>query len=106
MTAKQVPSIGRVVHYILPSGPKKGEHRAAMVVRVWSDECVNLRVFLDGNNDYDHEGLPHYLAQTASDLWVTSASYADPTAEFPQPKDGTWHWPEYVSPARVEPCTE
>lgn len=102
MAQQQVPSIGRIVHYILPAGPKKGEHRAAIVVRVWSDECVNLRVFLDGSNDYAHEHLPHYNTVLSGDLWVTSANHAGGEKhEF-----GTWHWPEYVPAKESDPKGE
>jgi len=39
------PTIGRIVHYWHNPGD---EPVAAIVVRVWSDECVNLRLFTDG----------------------------------------------------------
>jgi hypothetical protein len=77
---QQVPSIGRVVHFVLPEGPHKGEHRPAIIVRVWSDEMVNLQVFTDGQND------------DADDVeWVTSAHQDTSGQEL-----RTWHWPEYV----------
>lgn len=86
--AEQVPSIGRVVHYVLEAGPHQGEHRPALVVRVWSDEMVNLQVFTDGSNDYYPNQGPEPLT-----LWRTS-KHLDPDCA-----PGTWHWPEYV-PAR------
>ena len=89
MAQQYVPSVGQIVHYILPAGPKKGEHRAAMIVRVWSDTCVNLRVFLDGSNDYDYATLPHHNTQLAGDLWVTSASLDAEGVSG-------WHWLEDV----------
>lgn len=45
---------------------------AAIVTAVWSDNCVNLQVILDGNDS----------------LWATSRSAGD------QP--GCWSWPERV----------
>jgi hypothetical protein len=54
----QKPSIGRIVHFILndyitagfiTNGQVQGERVAAIVTRVWSDTCVNLRLILDGD---------------------------------------------------------
>ena len=87
--AEQVPSIGRVVHYVLEAGPHQGEHRPAFIVRVWGDTpdaLVNLQVFVDGSNDYyKHQG-PEPLT-----LWRTSVHRNNDASVF-----GTWHWPEYV----------
>lgn len=33
--SEQVPSIGRVVHYVLEAGPHQGERRPALIVQVW-----------------------------------------------------------------------
>jgi hypothetical protein len=81
---KQVASIGRVVHYVLPDSDRNtGEHRPALVVRVWDEDTglSNLHVFADGNND------------TLAGGWVGSIYQSD------EPKPNTWHFPEYV-PAR------
>lgn len=74
------------MHYVLPDGPSQGQHRPAIVVRVWrgefphADGVVQLQVFADGSNDG-----PDY----ASGLyWATSVRY-DPSGS-----PGTWHWPE------------
>lgn len=79
---EQVPSIGRVVHYVLPDGRNPGEHRPAFIVKVWGPTSVNLQVFVDGTNDY-----PEY----AGSVWATSVPF-DPSGEQPS----SWHWPEYV----------
>jgi hypothetical protein len=76
------PSIGRIVHYVLTaedSPHHPGDHRPAIVVRVWSEDCVNLRVFCDGGND----------RPDGQDLWITSA-----TLDASAAAGGTWHWPE------------
>ena len=78
---REKPTVSRIVHYVLPDGFQKGEHRGAMVVRVFEGlgmKC-NLRLFLDGKND-DPMGL-------VSD-WRTSVDF-DPAFA-----PGTWHWPE------------
>ena len=84
--AEQQPSIGRVVHYVLPDGRYPGEHRPAFIVKIWGPTSVNLIVFVDGTNDYPAGG--------ASPRWATSVQLD--ASETPAP--GTWHWPEYVPP--------
>lgn len=80
------PSIGRIVIYRLTEGdkttlevrgasnPNNGADEApAMVVRVWSDTCVNLKVLVDGEDT----------------LWVTSATLADAPEQ-----ERRWRWPD------------
>ena len=53
---EQEPAVGRIVHYRVPNWDSEGRHNGleegdvlpAMIVRVWSGNCVNLKVFLDG----------------------------------------------------------
>lgn len=77
------PTIGRVVHYVLPDGPNAGDHRPAIICRTWPDgsgvptSTVQLQVFPDGAND----GLTNVE-------WMTSVPFDAAGAE------GTWHWPE------------
>ena len=88
--SQQVPSVGRVVHFVLPDSSRyPGEHRPAIIVKVWDkdpkpDSMVQLQVFTDGSNDGDlyKSGL----------FWATSVHYADPSKN----EGYTWHWPEYV----------
>ena len=50
---------------------KAGDIYPAMVLRVWGESgCSNLRVFLDGSDDY----------------WTTSINHDPEKAQF------TWHW--------------
>ncbi len=83
---------GRIVHFVLPDGPNAGEHRPAVVVRVWrlnnadvaqrppDSGNSNLVVFMDGRNDGD---------QFAGCIrWETSVVYSA------EPKPRTWHWIE------------
>jgi len=72
---------GRIVHYVLAEGRSKGEHRPAIVVRVWRDHAagmVQLQVFTDGTNDGFDTGV----------VWRTSVHYDASSAP------GTWHWIE------------
>jgi hypothetical protein len=78
-----IPSVGRTVHYVLNEGPSKGEHRPAVIVRVWDKEpteksVVQLQVFTDGSND----GFENVI-------WRTSVPQ-DAADKLP----GTWHEPE------------
>jgi hypothetical protein len=83
---------GRIVHFVMPSG----EHRPAIVVKVWrypdssgpepilkapENGCCNLQVFTDGSNDGVDE-VRH------GHLWFTSCIYSE------NPEPGTWHWIE------------
>lgn len=70
---------GRIVHFVLPDGRSEGQHRPAIVVRVWDpgSSTVQLQVFTDGSND-----------DLANVEWRTSVSYSE------EHKPGTWHWPE------------
>lgn len=72
---------GRIVHFVLENGQHVGEHRPAMVVKVWNKESgyINLLVFCDGTNDY---------LNGKDTRWVTSVEYSE------EPKPRTWHWIE------------
>jgi hypothetical protein len=80
---------GRIVHYVLREGRNAGEHRAALVVRVWrangnppENGCANLQVFMDGTNDATPAGTAVWVD------WKTSVYYDE------SGKPGTWHWIE------------
>lgn len=80
---------GRIVHFVMSSG----EHRPAIVVKVWriSGACEgysNLIVFVDGTNDVKRssEDTNKDIIHT---IWETSICFND--AEKPV---GTWHWIE------------
>lgn len=79
---------GRIVHFVLPDGPHAGEHRPAIVVKVWrqgdgtppANGYSNLVVFMDGTNDgVQFGGCIH---------WATSVEHSA------DPKPRTWHWIE------------
>jgi hypothetical protein len=89
-------SIGRIVHYVLATG----EHRPAIIVRVWPGEYgndevkdgINVQVFLDGKNDSDCAGedAGRVLSSecSAGMAWRTSVRYNGDNLA------GSWHWPE------------
>lgn len=77
---------GRIVHFVMNEGRYQGEHRPAIVVKVWDREangngCCQLVVFIDGTND-----LP---TETGLTRWKTSVLFDDG-----EKKPGTWHWIE------------
>ncbi len=76
------PSIGRIVHFVLQTGQNPV---AAIITAVWSDNCVNLRLFLDGSNSKGPENF-------GWGEWVTSKNLD----ESETPQVGTWHWPPKV----------
>ncbi len=91
----QVPSVGRVVHYVLgtwDAAPGSvGEHRPAVIVKVWGetpDSRVQLQVLMDG------DGLSAANDGTPNVVWRTSVA-RDDDARTP----GTYHFPEFVPPA-------
>jgi hypothetical protein len=113
---QQIPSIGRIVHYVVGVDfDGKPVKAPAIVVAYWSGECVNLQVFVDGCNhvrplfhrfvgekaewsQHGGEGWSrcHGIAPSSEEgraglMWRTSAGY-DATGERP----GSWHWPPRV----------
>lgn len=86
------PTIGRIV--LVTIGTEHGEAvtRPALVVRVWSDDCVNLLLFLDGGNDDRHVsnlGGAHPFAERGNaPVWLTSSLMGDGV--------GQWSWPPRV----------
>lgn len=74
------PTIGRIVHFLT----WQGKIVPAIIVAIWSDTCVNLRVFHDGSNSD--------LSWNPDKEWETSRTL-DESAE---PQKGTWHWPPKV----------
>lgn len=92
-----IPTIGRIVHYILSDddlaklasagahNPNNGQRVApAIITAVWGSTTVNLRVFVDG---------------AENPLSVTSSQLADGIEGLapvePMPK-GRWFWPPRV----------
>jgi len=87
--AEQQPAIGRMVHFVLPNDGRcryPGEHRPAVIVKIWSGGHVNLQVFIDGSNDYPDERVAEGLH------WETSVPFSNEHGLR------TWHWPEFVPP--------
>ena len=77
---------GRIVNYVLPDGKSKGQHRPAIVVRVWrilpdnkppENGVCQLQVF----TDYTYDMLDPVV-------WKTSVVNDE------SGKPGTWHWIE------------
>ena len=64
--AKRVPKLGDIVLMLVNPGTNNGSDVApAVVVRVWSDRCVNLKVLTD----------------EALDKWQTSVNFVDERPE-------------------------
>ncbi len=88
-----IPSVGRIVHYVLAEGHKnKGGHRAAMISAVYFDtknqvseaSPVDLRVTLQPR-------------ETSGTAFACPAGFIDAEQVFQDQtgkKPGTWHEPE------------
>lgn len=78
---------GRAVHYCLPHGKRRGEHRAADITYVHDHGAglVNLHVKLNGAMDYEGHEYPGHIM-----LLERVPFSVDPKVE------GTWHWTERV----------
>lgn len=90
----EVPSLARIVHYVLPEQSNNaGQHRAAVVTSEAGElDAINLSVHLDKPDDApsDHGFSDRYRLMTQFDMRVFNAPHdADG-------KPGTWHWPERV----------
>lgn len=75
------PTVGRIVEFILKDRYGQLQVRPAIIVRVWSDECVQLQVFTDGTNDG-----PEYASGI---YWATSVLRSE------EKREHTWDWMEF-----------
>jgi hypothetical protein len=73
-----IPKVGRIVHYVLPTGGRKGEHRPAIIIRLNEDQTTRLHVFVDNEDGAVFKAVPY----------LTNAFEGTPDVE------GAWHWPE------------
>jgi hypothetical protein len=90
MPEVQPPSLGRVVHYVLPdSSPRRGEHRSARITSVHGGDLVNLAVDFDQVNDLHPEVGDVNAQNFQGRAW--SVSRDDTAGTY-----GTWHFPEFV----------
>jgi hypothetical protein len=83
-----IPTLGRLVHFVLTSGRNAGQHRPAIVVRVHEakpkeSSQLNLQVFTDGENDE----LPNVL-------------HVERITRDEKAGANTWHEPEEAVAAR------
>lgn len=83
--AGQIPSVGRMVHYVAYGTPggeyPAGAHRAAIIT--------------DVHNPGEPTSVLSICVFNPTGLFFDVGIYHDPTGTQP----GTWHWPEYVPPA-------
>lgn len=90
---RQVPSVGRVVHYVAYGTPggefAAGAHRAAIITEVYYDPTTLPTSTIDVSN----VGL---CVLNPTGQFFNQQVPFDATGETP----GTWHWPEYQPPAK------
>ena len=78
---KQIPSIGRIVHYVgygTPNGEYQPDHRAAIVTEV--------------PNDVQPDSAIGVCVVTPQGMFFNRVIPFDETGTA----GGSWHWPEYV----------
>lgn len=90
-----IPSIGRIVHYVLAEGHKnKGGHRAAMISAVYGD----AKGALSENSPVDLRATLQ-PGETAGTAFSGPEGFIDAGPVFRDQsgmKPGTWHEPERV----------
>ncbi len=80
MTASRMPTVGRIVLVGIDPAVNNGADRApAIITRVFTPECVNLRVMVDGPGE-----MP----------WRTSSTLCEP--EDLAGTTAKWAWPPLV----------
>jgi hypothetical protein len=83
--SQQIPSVGRVVHYVAYGTPggefEAGAHRAAIITEVFFETV--------GGVDPTVASL---CVLNPTGMFFKERLVFDPTGTIP----GTWHWPEYV----------
>jgi hypothetical protein len=81
---EQLPSVGRIVHYVAYGTPggeyQAGAHRAAVITEVAGDGASNVA------------GVVGLCVLNPTGLFFNRNVPYDPTGAAP----GTWHWPERV----------
>lgn len=88
-----IPSIGRIVLVnIAASVDDKPQLRPAVVTAVWSDICINVRLFSDGGNDTAL--LARIGVSEAHPEWLTSITQALAGDGSVGPRQ--WCWPPRV----------
>jgi len=92
MAKDDLPTIGRIVHYVLDRGRAVGRCRPALVVNVMDDASpiVNLVVLLDGPNDIGAKDVHPTPDDPAPVVMRVGSVHSDNAGRSP----GSWHWPE------------
>lgn len=73
----QKPDVGRIVKFNVGDGD-----RPMLILKVWNDDCVNGRVFLDGSNDNRIKRGGDFGNIIGDDLWVTSRTRGKAIGEW------------------------
>ena len=87
-------SVGLIVHVLIGHDfDGTPVLRPALIVRVWTDNCVNVQLFLDGGNDDRYidniAGAKPYIERGNAPVWLTSTTMGECVGE--------WRWPEVTA---------
>jgi hypothetical protein len=88
---KPKPFIGQIVHFV-----QNGVHYAAIVVKVWTNTCVNLRVLPNGSDVI----VPGALDGADVARSVPFSGPCETCAHF-VPREWSWHFAEAVEAAEI-----
>jgi hypothetical protein len=65
------PAVGRIVHVLMRPSENNGSDTApAIITRVWSDTCVNVRVLADSDAVAWHTSVSLHADRAAADAAV------------------------------------
>lgn len=83
MAQQQIPSVGRIVHYVMSDG----RHLPAIITKVWQENATpqtacNLQIFGDAST-------------------MDSQPVFDRTSVSQGDGPSLWHWPEFVAPVET-----
>ncbi len=90
MATRQVPSVGRVVHYVA-HGSKDGTHPSGVCRKA---DIVEV---------YERPGGGVSLELAGLHVVTPNGQFWNPNCRYDAHKGvGTWHWPESVPPVEVD----
>lgn len=93
------PTVGRIVMYVLSENDQLTHECGtnvlpAMIVKVWSDTCVNLKVFNNGPNDFWRTSVVENTGSAVSaDKKEEDVNGIGAIVDCVYYPSYSWHWP-------------
>jgi hypothetical protein len=94
---RQIPSVGRVVHYVAYGTPggeyQAGAHRAAIITEVFFMPLPDIEEAGTGPHTSEiNPEIASLCVLNPTGMFFKDSLPYDPTGTIP----GSWHWPEFV----------